>query len=277
MRHGLSGADLADVLGVPANQSQLVASRARTRLDSALGTVLTARPRLGACPELASLLTDSADELTGAERKLVRRHLSTCPICTDHHRPEVNAAALLGAQPAPVPPSGLRFQMLSLLRDTSPGRWGTARKWPSGPNRSPAPGSRPRWLRSAQPAGRSRSSRRPGCWSRCWRCSAGAPCWSRTRCTASRTGGRPWWPRPPRRTPRRRCPRRARVGTARRAGPAPVPLDRPRPHPARAAGRQEDQPPRHPDADQDRAQHAAKLAPGHHAGQHATNYLADDG
>ena len=121
VRHGLSGADLADVLGVPPNQSQLVASRARTRLDSALSTVLTARPRLGACPELASLLTDSADELTGAERKLVRRHLSTCPICTDHHRPEVNAAALLGAQPAPVPPSGLRFQMLSLLRDTSPG------------------------------------------------------------------------------------------------------------------------------------------------------------
>ena len=121
VQHELSGADLADVLGVPPNQAQLLASRARTRLDSALGTVLTARPRLGACPELAGLLTDSADELTGAERKLVRRHLSTCPICTDHQRPEVNAAALLGAQPAPVPPSGLRFQVLSLLRDTSPG------------------------------------------------------------------------------------------------------------------------------------------------------------
>jgi len=121
VRHELSGADLADVLGVPPNQAQLLASRARTRLDSALSTVLTARPRLGACPELASLLTDSADELTSAERKLVRRHLSTCPICTDHQRPEVNAAALLGEQPAPVPPSGLRFQVLSLLRDTSPG------------------------------------------------------------------------------------------------------------------------------------------------------------
>ncbi len=121
VRHELYGADLADVLGVPPDQAQLLASRARARLDSALGTVLTARPRLGACPELASLLTDSADELTGAERKLVRRHLSTCPICTDHQRPEVNAVALLGGQPAPVPPSGQRFQVLSLLRDTSPG------------------------------------------------------------------------------------------------------------------------------------------------------------
>ncbi len=119
--HELSGADLADVLGVPPNQAQLLASRARTRLDSALATVLTARPRLGACPDLASLLTDSTDELTGAERRLVRRHLSTCPICTDHQRPEVNVAALLGAQPAPVPPSGLRFQVVSLLRDTAPG------------------------------------------------------------------------------------------------------------------------------------------------------------
>ena len=121
VRHQLSGADLADVLGVPPNQAQLLASRARTRLNSALGTVLTARPRLGACPELASLLTDSADELTSAERKLVRRHLGTCPICTDHERPDFDAAALLTAQPAPVPPSGLRFQVLSLLRDTSPG------------------------------------------------------------------------------------------------------------------------------------------------------------
>lgn len=121
VRHELYGADLADVLGVPPNQAQLLADRARTRLGSALGTVLTARPRLGACPELASLLTDSAAELTSAERKLVRRHLGTCPICTDHERPEVNAAALLAAQPAPVPPSGLRFQVLSLLRDASPG------------------------------------------------------------------------------------------------------------------------------------------------------------
>lgn len=121
VRHALSGADLADVLGVPPNQAQLLASRARTRLNSALGTVLTARPRLGACPELASLLTDSADELTSAERKLVRRHLSTCPICTDHERPDFDAAALLAAQPAPVPPSGLRFQVLSLLRDASRG------------------------------------------------------------------------------------------------------------------------------------------------------------
>jgi RNA polymerase sigma factor (sigma-70 family) len=121
VRHELYGADLADVLGVPPNQAQLLASRARVRLNSALGTVLTARPRLGACPELASLLTDSTDELTGPERKLVRRHLSTCPICTDHERPDFDAAALLGGQPAPVPPSGLRFQVLSLLRDASPG------------------------------------------------------------------------------------------------------------------------------------------------------------
>jgi RNA polymerase sigma factor (sigma-70 family) len=121
VRHELSGADLADVLGVPPNQAQLLASRARARLDSALGTVLTAQPRLGACPELASLLTDSADELTGAGRKLVRRHLSTCPTCTDHQRPEINATALLGWQPAPVPPTGQRFQVLSLLQDTAPG------------------------------------------------------------------------------------------------------------------------------------------------------------
>ena len=120
VRHELSGADLADVLGVLANQAELVASRARARLDSALGTVLTARPRLGACPELASLLTGSDDELTPAERKLVRRHLSTCPICAGHERPGASAVALLGARPAPVPPAGLRFQVLSLLCDTSP-------------------------------------------------------------------------------------------------------------------------------------------------------------
>ncbi len=278
VRHGLSGADLADVLGVPANQSQLVASRARTRLDSALGTVLTARPRLGACPELASLLTDSADELTGAERKLVRRHLSTCPICTDHHRPEVNAAALLGAQPAPVPPSGLRFQMLSLLRDTSPGAVGycaevAERAEPftrSGFPAAVAPVSAARGPVSFIPGGRA-AGRAAGGVRRGRR--AGHEHAAPRRGPAAGRGG------PGRLGARRADGAHAGRGPARQEGPGrhQYPwIDRVRIRQDRRGG-QEDQPPRHPDADQDQAQHAAELAPGHHAGQHPTNHPGGDG
>lgn len=89
MRYELRGADLGDVLGVPARQARLAASRARTRFGSALDAVLAARPGLGASPELTRS-TRSADEL-------------------------------LGGQPAPMPPSGLRFQVRSLLQDTAPG------------------------------------------------------------------------------------------------------------------------------------------------------------
>ena len=58
-------------------------------------------------------------ELTGAARKQVRRHISTCALCGEHGRRQVNAVAMLGALTPAVLPASLRYQVLGLLSDAS--------------------------------------------------------------------------------------------------------------------------------------------------------------
>lgn len=120
LRDELYGADLADAVGVPRNQAQALAARARTRFEAGLAMVMAARPGQDPCAELAALLGDSGQELSGRVRKQARRHLATCPFCAERQRQSVNAFAMLNAGPVPELPGGLRYQVLSLLKDTSP-------------------------------------------------------------------------------------------------------------------------------------------------------------
>jgi RNA polymerase sigma factor (sigma-70 family) len=119
LRDEMYGADLADALGVPRNQAQALAARARTRFETTLSTLMMARTGQGTCAELVGILAEST-ELTGPARKQVRRHLSSCPDCQQRQRQPVNAALMLNALPAPVLPGGLRYQVLGLLTDSSP-------------------------------------------------------------------------------------------------------------------------------------------------------------
>jgi hypothetical protein len=121
LRHEFYGADLADALGVPRNQAQALTTRARTRFETALGALMVARSSLGSCQELSWILGDWDGELTAPLRKQVRRHISTCEICGEHRRRQVNPLALLSVLPEPVLPESLQHEALSLLADTSPG------------------------------------------------------------------------------------------------------------------------------------------------------------
>jgi RNA polymerase sigma factor (sigma-70 family) len=120
MRHGFYGADLADALGVPRNQARALAARGRARLESTLGALLVTRSRQGSCAELAQILASWDGELTPAIRKQVARHISGCDWCGERRRRELSPMALLGLLPVPELPPGLRDQMLSLVKDTSP-------------------------------------------------------------------------------------------------------------------------------------------------------------
>ncbi len=119
LRHEFYGADLADALGVPRNQANLLASRARTRFETALGALQLARSGQGSCDELADLLAGWDGELPSAGRKQVRRHISNCALCGEHGRRQVNAVAMLGALTPAVLPASLRYQVLGLLSDAS--------------------------------------------------------------------------------------------------------------------------------------------------------------
>jgi RNA polymerase sigma factor (sigma-70 family) len=120
LRHEFYGADLADALGVPRNQAHALTTRARTRFETALGALMVARSSVGSCQELSWILGDWDVELSAGLRKQVRRHISTCEICGEHRRRQVNPLALLSVLPESVLPESLQHEALSLLADTSP-------------------------------------------------------------------------------------------------------------------------------------------------------------
>ena len=118
--HELTGADLADTLGVPRNQAHAMASRARTHFEAALGVLLVARSGQEACAELATIMTGWDGKLTVLLRKRVSRHIRRCAVCGARRRRELTPDTLLGVLPVAVLPVALRHQVLSLVADPSP-------------------------------------------------------------------------------------------------------------------------------------------------------------
>ena len=120
LRHDLDGADLADALGVPANQAHALASRARGQLERSLGALLVARTGREQCAELDALLAGWDGQLTPLLRKRVSRHIEHCEICGERKRRELSPAALLSVLPLVALPPGLREQVLRLVSDARP-------------------------------------------------------------------------------------------------------------------------------------------------------------
>jgi RNA polymerase sigma factor (sigma-70 family) len=118
--HDLEGPDLADALGVPANQAHALASRARGQLERSLGALLVARSGREDCPELNEILASWDGDLTVLMRKRVSRHIEQCDVCGERKRRELSPAMLLGALPVFMLPTGLREQVLRLVSDPRP-------------------------------------------------------------------------------------------------------------------------------------------------------------
>jgi RNA polymerase sigma factor (sigma-70 family) len=120
LRHDLSGAELAAVLGVSPNQAHAVASRAHGRLEREVGVLLVARTGRWACPVLDLMLYDWDGRLTAPIRKQVARHTGQCDACAYRRRSALRPAVLDGmASPTALPP-GLREKVLTLCDDDSP-------------------------------------------------------------------------------------------------------------------------------------------------------------
>jgi RNA polymerase sigma factor (sigma-70 family) len=152
--HELTGADLADTLGVPRNQAHAMASRARAHFEAALGVLLVARSGQDACAELAGIMAGWDGKLTVLLRKRVSRHIQRCDICGSRQRRELTPDSLLGVLPVAALPIALRHQVLSLLADSSPAAVARRlaigqRLGPVGPGGFPRPVSAPSSLRLA--------------------------------------------------------------------------------------------------------------------------------
>ena len=152
--HELTGADLADTLGVRRNQAHAMASRARVHFEAALGVLLVARSGQDACAELATIMAGWDGKLTVLLRKRVSRHIRGCDICGARRRRELTPDSLLGALPVAALPIALRHQVLSLVSDPSPAAAAQRlaigqRLGPVGPNGFPRPIRAPSSLRLA--------------------------------------------------------------------------------------------------------------------------------
>ena len=127
LRQGLSGGEVASVLGISRNHAHALLSRARDQLETSLGALVVARTGRQDCPELDAMLQDWDGALTVLMRKRVNRHVERCGVCSGRRQREVSPAMLLGVAPiAALPlmagglPAGFRDQVLRLATGNSP-------------------------------------------------------------------------------------------------------------------------------------------------------------
>ena len=121
VRQGLTGADLADALGVSAEQSYVLVHRMRERVERSLGALTVARMGKKSCPELATVLSGWDGTFSVLIRKRVARHVDACATCEDTKK-RYAVIPLLGAAPALAAPPELRESVLGLARRGTAGQ-----------------------------------------------------------------------------------------------------------------------------------------------------------
>ena len=118
-RHDLNDNDLAIVLGMSQSRAHDLASRARGRLEEALGALHIALTGREACPVLGELLADWDGQLTEQTRDLVVWHIRECRTCAHHGWGAMRPAAFSRLLPLAPLPQELREQVLSLCTSTA--------------------------------------------------------------------------------------------------------------------------------------------------------------
>ena len=98
LRQGLDSAEIADVLGVTANNGYVMLNRLRNAVEESIGAYIMMREGRRHCPELDAALTDAGiASISPGARRLVRRHVSSCEACQKIQSEMVSPTAILGA------------------------------------------------------------------------------------------------------------------------------------------------------------------------------------
>lgn len=119
VRQGLDGADLADALGVSAQQSYGLVHRMRQRTERSLAAFCVARRGRKECDELAAILRGWDEQFSVLIRKRVARHIDQCEIC-ERTRKTVVPLALFAGAPAFAAPPALRDRVLAATSNIAP-------------------------------------------------------------------------------------------------------------------------------------------------------------
>lgn len=98
LRQGLDSAEIADILGVTANNGYVMLNRLRNAVEESIGAYIMMREGRRHCPELDAALTDAGiASISPGARRLVRRHVATCDTCQQTQSEMVSPTAILGA------------------------------------------------------------------------------------------------------------------------------------------------------------------------------------
>src|SRR5450755_1526348 len=121
LRHDLDGADLAEVLGVPADQAHALVWRARDHLERSLGALLVARDGRRQCAELDAILDSWDGRLAVVRSKRASKHIAGCETCGARKLLPLSPAMLLSVLPLVTLPAGLREKIMWLVSDATAG------------------------------------------------------------------------------------------------------------------------------------------------------------
>ncbi len=117
VRHGLSGQALADVIGVTESHANVLVSRMKDRIATALGSLLVARSGRSDCDELDLLLVGWDGTFTIDMRSKITRHIRACDFCERTQ----GAALAAGAFMLPVleVPADLRGSTIEMMAEAA--------------------------------------------------------------------------------------------------------------------------------------------------------------
>ncbi|MFP3902526.1 MAG: RNA polymerase sigma factor, partial [Acidimicrobiia bacterium] len=117
LRHGFGAREIADELGVTANNAHQLLHRLKGKLGGAIRAWVLWRAAGGRrCPELERVIDGAGVSSFGAEAvRLIGRHAGGCDACTERQQLRLAPEALFAAMPVMIAPPALRAQAASAL------------------------------------------------------------------------------------------------------------------------------------------------------------------
>lgn len=109
LRHGLEPGEIAEALGINANNAHQVLFRLRARLGGAVQAWVLWNDGEPRCDELATILATSGVVAFGPDAvRVIGRHADGCPVCEDQRAAALAPEAMFAAVPGLVAPATLR-------------------------------------------------------------------------------------------------------------------------------------------------------------------------
>lgn len=116
LRHGLTPAEIADIVGLNRNAANQLLHRVRGRLETAVRARVLWRGGEPACDELAGLYRQAGVRSFDAEAvKIADRHTPTCATCNERQAAHLQPSALFASVPIVVAPLFLKQQAAGAL------------------------------------------------------------------------------------------------------------------------------------------------------------------